>query len=384
MSGAAPSAAAAEPLAFRLPDELAAWGPPEARGLSRDGVRLLVSVPGEPPVHTRFRRIGDFVAPGDVLVVNASGTIAASLPAVRAASPARIALHLSTPLPGAGGNERRWVVELRRVGAQGSEPLPDARAGERVALPVGGAATLVRPYVPAAAVRSAPDLATGSPHPGASVRLWEAELDLPMPVLAYASAFGEPIRYRYVRGRWPLSFHQTVFAREPGSAEMPSAGRPFTRRVLDDLARRGVTVAPLVLHTGVSSLESGEPPYPERFRIPPRTAAAVSRARAAGGRVLAVGTTVVRALETAASGATVRAGGGWTDLVITPERGLRVVDALLTGLHEPGSSHLQMLSALVPDRAELARAYQAALDGRYLWHEFGDLHFILGEAARRA
>jgi S-adenosylmethionine:tRNA ribosyltransferase-isomerase len=360
-------------LSFTLPEALAAWGPPEARGVSRDGVRLLVSAPEQEPVHARFRDLARFLAPGDVLVVNASGTIAASLPARRREAHDRTALHLSTPAPGAGAGLRRWAVELRRVGAAGSEPLLDARAGERVGLPGGGAATLLRPYRP-----RAEDV-----HATGAVRLWDAQLELPAPVLEYAAAFGEPIRYRYVRGRWPLSLYQTVFAAEPGSAEMPSAGRPFTRRLLDDLARRGVAVAPLVLHTGVSSLESGEPPYPERYRIPARTAAAVNRARAAGGRVVAVGTTVVRALETLAEDGRARAGEGWTDLVITPERGLRVVDALLTGLHEPASSHLQMLSALA-DAEHLAGAYRAALAGRYLWHEFGDGHLILGERSPAA
>jgi S-adenosylmethionine:tRNA ribosyltransferase-isomerase len=195
-------------------------------------------------------------------------------------------------------------------------------------------------------------------------------------VVPYATRFGTPIRYGYVRKEWPLAAYQTIFAAEPGSAEMPSAGRPFTAEVVRRLERRGVAVVPIVLHTGVASLESGEPPYPERFRVSREAARAVNDARTRGGRVVTVGTTVARALESvAADDGTLRDGAGWTDLVITPGRGVRVVDALVTGFHEPRASHLAMLEA-VAGRAHLAAAYQAALENSYLWHEFGDIHLI--------
>src|SRR5688572_78658 len=211
------------------------------------------------------------------------------------------------------------------------------------------------------------------------VRLWRARLDLPGSVLAYTEEHGSPIRYGYVPGRWPLADYQTVFAMESGSAEMPSAGRPFTQELVARLEERGVAIAPIVLHTGVASLESGEAPYPERFRVSPQTADAVNLARDRGGRVIAIGTTVVRALETVATtDGTVRAGEGWTDLVVTPERGVRVVDGLLTGLHEPRASHLAMLEAIA-GREHLAIAYRVALEAGYLWHEFGDVHLILGD-----
>jgi S-adenosylmethionine:tRNA ribosyltransferase-isomerase len=219
--------------------------------------------------------------------------------------------------------------------------------------------------------------ATASGLPNDAVRLWEARFTHPGGALAYAWEFGSPIRYGYVPDRWPLAMYQTVFADEPGSAEMPSAGRPFTRHLVERVEARGVTIAPLVLHTGVASLESGEAPYPERYRVPAATAAAVNRARAAGGRVIAVGTTVVRALETVASvDGTVSASEGWTDLVITPERGVRAVDALLTGFHEPRASHLAMLEAIA-GRRHVVVAYGAAIRERYLWHEFGDVHLIM-------
>ena len=158
---------------------------------------------------------------------------------------------------------------------------------------------------------------------------------------------------------------------------MPSAGRPFTQRVLDDLLARGVQVAPLVLHTGVSSLERGERPYPERYRVPAHTATRVNAHRAAGGRVIAVGTTVVRALETvAAPDGRVEPARAGPSLTITPERGVRAVDGLLTGWHEPDASHLLMLEA-VGGRELLERSYAAALAAGYRWHEFGDSHLIL-------
>jgi S-adenosylmethionine:tRNA ribosyltransferase-isomerase len=181
-----------------------------------------------------------------------------------------------------------------------------------------------------------------------------------------------------VQGSWPIGMYQTVYAGPPGSAEMPSAGRPFSPDVLERLAHRGIGFATLTLHTGVSSLEQHEAPYAEEYTVPAATAAQVRAARAAGGRVIAVGTTVVRALESAASvgQGEVIAAHDWTDLVVTPRRGVRTVDGLLTGLHEPRASHLQMLEAIA-GRRHLERAYAAALAGDYLWHEFGDVHLIV-------
>jgi S-adenosylmethionine:tRNA ribosyltransferase-isomerase len=209
------------------------------------------------------------------------------------------------------------------------------------------------------------------------VRLWLAQLDLPMPLLDYLGQHGFPIRYSYVPGQWPSSAYQTVYASEMGSAEMPSAGRAFTPELVTRLAANGIQFAPLLLHTGVASPEAHEPPYQEYYRVPASTARLVNSARAAGQRIIAVGTTAVRALETAAGAhGDVKAAEGWTSLVITPERGVRVVDGLLTGLHEPRASHLAMLAAVCGTR-HLRAAYAEALRARYLWHEFGDLHLIL-------
>jgi S-adenosylmethionine:tRNA ribosyltransferase-isomerase len=153
---------------------------------------------------------------------------------------------------------------------------------------------------------------------------------------------------------------------------MASAGRPFTPEVITRLVAQGVMVAPIVLHTGVASLEADEHPYPEYVHVPETTAALVRMTHANGGRVIAIGTTVVRALETAGCDAY----DGWTDLVITPERGVRVVDGLLTGWHEPEASHLLMLEAIA-GRELLEASYAASLAEGYLWHEFGDTHLIL-------
>jgi S-adenosylmethionine:tRNA ribosyltransferase-isomerase len=366
----AASPGAVDALDFSLPDELVAREPPEARGLARDGVRLLVSDPSTDDVrHATARDLPDFLDAGDVLVVNASATINAALDGWRSergpATEELVALHLSSPVP-ESDDEHRWLVELRGLTPDGTRPLLDARTGERIRLRGGGSATLIVPFG-----------TTARGLPNGSVRLWEADLACPGGVMAYAAEFGAPIRYAYVRDRWPLYMYQTMFAMEPGSAEMPSAGRPFTADIVMRLQAKGVNVVPIILHTGVASLEAGEPPYPERFRVAPCAANAVNRARESGGRVVAVGTTVVRALETVAvPDGSVRAGEGWTDLVVDPERGVFTVDALVTGFHEPRASHLAMLEAIA-GRRHLGVAYTAALKHGYLWHEFGDLHLLL-------
>jgi S-adenosylmethionine:tRNA ribosyltransferase-isomerase len=343
-------------LEFELPPALEAGEPPEARGLARDDVRLMVSRYGDDAVeHARFRELPRFLRAGDLLVVNTSGTLSAAVDATRADG-SRAVLHLSTRLP-AG----LWSVELRRAGPRGSEPCRDVVRGERLLLPGGGTATLLTPHR----------------RDGGPARLWVAELQLPAPPEWYLEDHGAPIRYSYVARPWPSHYYQTVFATEPGSAEMPSAGRAFTPELVTRLVSRGVQVAPLLLHTGVASLEHDEPPYEEYYRVPADTARAVNAARAAGRRVVAVGTTVARALESVADeDGRAHPGEGWTGLVITPERGLRLVDGLLTGLHEPRATHLAMLAALC-GLEHLRLTYAEALRRRYLWHEFGDLHLIM-------
>jgi S-adenosylmethionine:tRNA ribosyltransferase-isomerase len=327
-------------------------------------VRLLVSyLQSDSIIHTRFPEIVRYLDDRDVLVLNTSGTINAAVPATRADGTA-LWLHLSTHLP-----DGHWTVELRLPGPSGSTPFGAGRAGETLNLPGAGTVTLEQPYMPAGRRRVG-----ASPS---SVRLWVATLRVPGTLATYLEKNGFPIRYGYVREAWPSSYYQTVYASEPGSAEMPSAGRAFTGEILAALEAKGVQIAHLVLHTGVSSLEDHEPPYPEQYRVPEETARLVNLARRRGGHVIAVGTTVVRALETVADAeGRVHPGEGWTDLVISKARGLRVVEGLLTGLHEPRASHLALLEALA-GRDHLQKAYAEALHERYLWHEFGDLHLIL-------
>ena len=363
-------------LYFDLPPELEADAPPETRGFERDEVRLMVSYRSDGRVvHSRFRDLGDFLESGDVLVINTSGTMNAAIDAERELDETAVELHLSTRLPA-----NLWTVELRRPVGTTTEPFLKATVGETLRLAGGAAATLHAPY-PTASGRSG------------GTRLWISTLDLPKPLDQYLERHGSPIRYGYVQESWPASYYQTVYATEKGSAEMPSAGRAFTPESITRLVARGVQVAPLILHTGVASLEEDEPPYEEFYRVPPDTARLVNAAHAAGRRVVAVGTTVVRALETVTDpqGVT-HPGEGWTSLVVTAERGVRAVDAMLTGLHEPRSTHLAMLEALaqgelatpVPNRhpilvgrEHLKVAYAEALREGYLWHEFGDLHLVL-------
>jgi S-adenosylmethionine:tRNA ribosyltransferase-isomerase len=371
--------------------------PPEARGLRRDEVRMLVAAAGATGAtgarisHARARDLPDYLRTGDVLVVNTSKTLPAALPAVRADG-TQLRLHLSTPA--AGSEEDRWVVELR----SGDRRFGGGLAGERLGLPGEASATLLAPYLAGTAqpardatllapylagtAQPARDLAAASRGRGAgaaaATRLWLATIDTRgTPLHDYLGRHGAPIRYAHTRGEHPLDAYQTIFALHPGSAEMPSAGRVFTPELVTALVARGVVVAPLTLHAGVSSLEAGELPYPERFAVPATTARLVNAARAGGGRVIAVGTTVVRALETVALPfGHLEADAGWTRHVVTPECGVRVVDGLLTGWHDPDASHLLMLEA-IGGRDLVEASYAAALDGGYRWHEFGDVHLIL-------
>lgn len=333
---------------FTLPPESEARSPAETRGLARDGVRLMVS-DGEGIRHRVFSDLPTVLGPGDLLVVNDSATIPASLMI------GDLVVNFSTALPGG-----LHVVELRRDSGTGSSPWQGTRP-RRISLPDGGVVELLAPF----------------PVDSPSKRLWVAHARLGMELGDYLSRFGEPIRYPHVDAPHPLSAYQTIFAAVPGSAEMPSAGRPFTHRLVTWLVGSAMGIAPLTLHAGVSSLERGEDPYPEWYRLPATTAALVNHTREQGGRVIAVGTTVVRALESTTDDQGIcHPGQGWTELVISEGSRVRVVDGLLTGWHEPNSTHLHMLEAIA-GRERLVEAYQTALSKGYLWHEFGDSHLIL-------
>ncbi len=341
-------------LVFPRPQALQATAPAEVRGLNRDELRLMVSTPyGH--THGHFFDLPDALLPGDLLVVNESATIPASLPALSSAG--EHIVSLSTEY---GGGV--WLVEPRWSTSKPG-PLP-LRNGKVIEI-AGVTCRLIAPF------------------PGLS-RLWYIHADGDLN--AAMARVGKPIRYGYVDESFPLANYETVFARVPGSAEMPSAAYPFTQRVVDDLGTRGVEIARLVLHTGVSSLEvdvddvENHPLYAEPFAISDLTAHAVNAALAENRRIIAVGTTVVRALESAWDGRKVRATRGFTHAYITPARGVHVVDGLITGLHDPVTSHLAMLYAIAGQ--ELVRsAYAEAVDRGYLWHEFGDSHLILSASA---
>jgi len=339
---------------FDLPADGVARQPPEARGLARDEVRMLLAAPGRLE-HHRVRDLPGLLHPGDLVVVNTSATVPASVPAWWRGTRTRV--HVSGQL-----DDGHWVVELRRPDNSGPA-TPEV--GDVLRLPGRLRLRLLSPY----------------PDRAGQHRLWRA---VPVPQeerVAYLAEHGRPVEYDYLAGEWPLEARQTVYAGEPGSAEMASAGRPLTERLLVQMVARGVVVAPLVLHAGVSSQEKHEPPQPERFTVPEVTARLVNSTRGVGRRVVAVGTTTVRALETV-SGPTgeVHPATGWTDLVLGDGRPARTVDGLLTGLHPPEASHLALLEAVVG--ADLVTVAYAAVtergaSGRYLWHEFGDTMILL-------
>ena len=337
-------------LLFDRPEHLQATAPPETSGQDRDNVRLLVTTP-DGNTHARFSDLPEFLISGDLVVVNESATIPTSLPAE--GSVGKFVLNLSTDY----GNGL-WLAEPRWSASEPG-PLP-LTEGETIWLP-GLIGRMVSTY------------------PGLG-RLWFVRIY--GNVEATLAEHGSPVRYGYLDQDYPLDAYQTIFARVPGSAEMPSAARPFSQPVVDKLRIKGVEIAAIVLHTGVSSLEvdsrelEDQVMYPEPFQVSPETAKAVNNAKSEGRRVIAVGTTVVRALESAWDGEQVRPVSGFTRLYIHPNRGVHVVDGLLTGFHDPMASHLAMLYALAGE--EMVRsAYDQAVENRYLWHEFGDIHLLL-------
>ena len=335
---------------FLLPDASEAAAPPEERGLARDEVRLAVATPAGTR-HTVVRDLPDLLHPGDLVVVNTSATLPAAVDFTRQGCPA--VLHVSTQL-----DDGSWVVEARRADQAGPAAVEQ---GEVLHLPGGIRMRLLEA------------------HPEGQRRLWRAVALPARSTVDYLEEHGRPIRYPYLDGAWPLDVVQNVYADSPGSAEMPSAGRPLSEKVLVRMLARGITVTPVVLHTGVSSQESFEPPQPEQFTVPEVTARLVNGARAARRRIVAVGTTVVRALESSLAGDRVVPTAGWTSLVLRPDRPTRVVDGLLTGLHDPRASHLDVLAA-VAGRALVDQAYRditAPGAPPYLWHEFGDSMLLL-------
>ena len=345
------------PFTFTLPPELSAKEPPERRGMARDEVRLMVIERASGAVtHTRFNHLGEFLRAGDLLVFNSSRTLPASLKGCAAPAGPCIELRLAEHLP-----DDSWLALLL---CQAGEPFScGLRSGMQIDFGEGL-------------------LATVAERDERIPRLWRISFSTSgTELINLFYRLGRPIRYEYVSAPWDLDYYQTVYAREPGSAEMPSAGRAFTWRLLLDLRRRGVETAYLVLHTGLSSymddeLDALHPASEEEYFISRSTAEKIARARRGGGRVIAVGTTVVRALESVSDAdGRVLPGHGYTQLHISAGHHLKTVDGLLTGMHEPEASHLDLLTAFLP--AEKIRAsYEEAVRLGYLWHEFGDLNLI--------
>jgi len=340
-------------MSFAVPPELEAQAPPELRGLRRDRVRLMVlpRVDGA-PVFTRFDSIGDFLRQGDLLVVNNSRTLPAMLRATDEAG-RQVEIRLANRQ-----SDSVWEALILNNRTHVGREAMQLDFGEGLTARVIGASQTL-PF------------------------LWQLEFDrCCADLLDLIYRVGSPIRYKYVADDLPLDLYQTVYAGEPGSVEMVSAGRPFTWELLMKLQRKGIALTSISLHTGLSStrddaIDATHPNYEEEFRVTESAAQAVNSCHAASGRVIAVGTTVVRALETQASeDGTLRAGSGRTQLRIGADYRLRVVDGLITGLHEPESSHMALLSAFVkPER--LLAAYREAIENRYLWHEFGDVNLIV-------
>jgi S-adenosylmethionine:tRNA ribosyltransferase-isomerase len=326
-------------------------------GGQRDGVRLQVACASSGIIDSTFDRLPEYLRRGDLLVVNDSATLPAAIDGRLENDAVRV--HISTRVPGVAGR----LVEIREPLGPSSRPMQITEP-TRVVLEGGGAVELVAPHDEAGVVS----------------RLWRAELHLPEPLVPYLHHHGQPVRYQYVGAPWPLKFYQTEFAMRPGSSEMPSAARPFTRRLIERLLGNGVHMEFITLHAGLSSGEAHEPPCAEEFRVSAQTAEAVNRCRSEGRRVIAVGTTVVRALESARRDGGLEPCAGFTELVVTPDSPVASIDGLVTGWHEPKASHLMMLEAFVGSEF-LACSYEAALRAEYLWHEFGDSQLLLRETS---
>lgn len=352
---------------FAPPGTTTAPSPAEARGIRRDEVRLLVAH-GNRTSHVRFGDLADQLDPGDLVVVNASQTVAAEAD-VRVGDVDRV-VHVATDL-----RDGTWAVELRTA-PDAARAVLDAGPGQVLDVGGRGSLTLLGPY----------PRHSSSPT-GRGNRLWRAGYEGSEDLRQVLDAIGRPIAYGYLDRRYALEDYQTIFGTTPGSAEMPSASRPFTPEVVTRLVARGIAITPIVLHTGVSSQEAGEAPLPEWFEVSATTARLVNATRAGGGRIIAVGTTVTRALESAVTGhagrTLVEARSGWTDRVVTRDAPARVVDGLITGWHDPAASHLLLVESVAgPELTQ--RAYDEAVAEGYQWHEFGDSALMLPTRAAAA
>ena len=340
---------------FDLPQSLACPQPTEERNLARDKVRLLVTTNQGQIEHSTFDHLPSFLKKGDVLVVNTSATIPAALP-VALPGGKQGKLHISTKL----GN-RRWLIEIREITGNKTVRWHEGKEEMFFLLPSGAGVQLKQRFY----------------KDNRLLHLWVAEFNILQPMQAYLSENARPIQYEKLDHRYPLAYYQTFFSFHPGSSEMPSAGRGFTTRLIEGLLKKEITLVPIMLHTGVSSLEENESPYPEYMEIDPVSAATINLAKKQQRRIIAVGTTAVRAIETAADDdGRVHPYQGNTELFIDGSYRMKIVNGLLTGFHEPRASHLNMLQS-VGGYEHISNAYSEAIKAGYYWHQFGDLHLIL-------
>ncbi|BDS09517.1 S-adenosylmethionine:tRNA ribosyltransferase-isomerase [Aureispira anguillae] len=342
---------------FDLPKHLACPKPTEQRNIARDGVRLLVTNNKMEHYHDTFSELENYLEAGDVLVVNTSATLPSAFElTLPNGKPAK--LHLSTKL-----NAKDWLVEIRAILGTKTIRWKEGQEGMQFKLPNGANLVLKKRFY----------------KNQQFLDLWIAELQMEENEMDYMQTYGQPIKYTQLDNPFPMDYYQTFFSYHPGSAEMPSAGRGFTSELVSRLAKKGVLFVPILLHTGISSLEENEKPYPEYMEISPLAALLINKAKEEGRRVIAVGTTAIRAIESAAkeSGRVAEFRGN-TELFIHESYRMKVTDGLLTGFHEPKASHLNILQALVGYQ-HLKMAYEKAIEANYFWHQFGDLHLILAD-----
>lgn len=339
---------------FSLPEELNADSPPERRGIRRDHVRMMVSNrwTGESR-HVCFFDLPQALKAGDVVVLNASRTVPAVLYIKHMRNGKVISSQRELRLAHRIDHQTWNVWVVGDQVQQGDEFIFSDQLTARVTQ-------------------------TELPGPLVQVRFSLAGTQL----FEQIYLLGNPVRYEYIKQPWSLDYYQTVYGSVPGSVELPSAGRAFSWELIFRLKKQGVQIVILTLHTGLSYFSDDFPFLPpeqnhESYEIPEHAAKVIQQAKQRGGRVIAVGTTVVRALESAAqSDHGCLAQSGISNLYITEETSLQVVDGLMTGFHEPEASHLDLLSAFVKPSI-LKLMYKEAIQERYLWHEFGDIHLIL-------
>jgi S-adenosylmethionine:tRNA ribosyltransferase-isomerase len=337
-----------------------ATAPPE----TREQVKLLLVDPARGPSRElSFDGLPELLVPGDLLVFNDAATLPASLAGELADTGGAIELRLVGP-----GLGRRWRAVA--FGAGDWQLDTDARPSPP-------------PLEPGTRLRLRGGLeAKVAEVEGRLVELAFEREDAELYAGLYAA--GRPVQYSHLEEELELWSVQTLFAGRPWAVEMPSAGRPFTAAILAALRRRGVAIARLTHAAGLSA--TGDPeldaalPLPEPYEIPAETVELIARTKTAGGRVIAVGTSVVRALESAVEDhGELRSGRGLARLILSPAHELRVVDGLLTGMHDPSESHYRLLGAFASERT-LQTTWCFALGADYRSHEFGDLALLLPPA----